>query len=291
MEINTIPQELKNEYPFESHFFSLDQRTKMHYIDQGEGPVVVLLHGNPTWSFFYRNLIKELSKNFRVISPDHIGCGLSSKNEDYEYTLKNHISNIEKLLQHLAIEKFSLVVHDWGGAIGMGVATNSPDKIEKIMAMNTAAFTSDEIPFRINILRNKLGEWMIRSFNAFAYPATFMAVSKNLNATVKKGYLLPYNDFNSRIATAKFVRDIPMNKNHQSYADLKKIEDNLKNIKAPVMLLWGERDFCFNMNFFNKWLEHFPNAKTKTYPNANHYLLEDENPNVLLEIKQFLENS
>jgi len=284
-----IPQELKNEYPFESRFFQLDKQNKMHYIDQGSGPVVVLLHGNPTWSFFYRNVIKELSKDHRVIAPDHIGCGLSSKNENYQYTLKNHIKNIEYLLDHLKIDRFSLVVHDWGGAIGMGVATNSPSKIEKIIAMNTAAFTSNDIPFRINVLRNGIGEWMIRSFNAFAYPATFMAVSKDLDSNIKSGYLLPYKNYHNRIATAKFVRDIPMNVNHQSYPDLKKIEDNLKNIHSPILLLWGEKDFCFNMKFYKKWIEFFPNAKTKTYPNANHYLLEDEKSDVIFEIKKFLD--
>lgn len=282
-----IPQDLKNEYPFESHFINVDDKNKLHYIDEGKGPVIVMLHGNPTWSFFYRNLIKDLSKNHRVIVPDHIGCGLSSKPEEYEYTLINHITNVEKLLNHLHIEKFSLIVHDWGGAIGMGVATRSPQKIEKIVAMNTACFTSEDIPFRINILRNDFGEWMIRSMNAFAFPATFMAVNKKLNPIIKKGFLLPYNNFNNRIATAKFVRDIPMDKSHQTYPILKKIEEHLKDIKAPVLLLWGEKDFCFNMNFYKRWQDFFPEAKGISYPDASHYLLEDKYPEVSNEISRF----
>ena len=287
MEI-TIPQELKNEYPFQSHFINVDEKNQLHYIDEGAGPVIVMLHGNPTWSFFYRNLIKDLSKSHRVIVPDHIGCGLSSKPEDYQYTLINHINNVEKLLNHLNIEKFSLIVHDWGGAIGMGVATRAPQKIEKIVAMNTACFTSEDIPFRINILRNDLGEWMIRSMNAFALPATFMAVNKKLNPIVKKGFLLPYNNFHNRIATAKFVRDIPMDKTHQTYPTLKKIEEHLKDIKAPVLLLWGEKDFCFNMNFYKRWQDFFPEAKGISYPDASHYLLEDKYPEVSKEISNFL---
>lgn len=287
MEI-TIPQELKSEYPFQSHFINVDEKNQLHYIDEGAGPVIVMLHGNPTWSFFYRNLIKDLSKSHRVIVPDHIGCGLSSKPEDYQYTLINHISNVEKLLNHLNIEKFSLIVHDWGGAIGMGVATRAPQKIEKIVAMNTACFTSEDIPFRINILRNDLGEWMIRSMNAFALPATFMAVNKKLNPIVKKGFLLPYNNFHNRIATAKFVRDIPMDKTHQTYPTLKKIEEHLKDIKAPVLLLWGEKDFCFNMNFYKRWQDFFPEAKGISYPDASHYLLEDKYPEVSKEISNFL---
>lgn len=289
MEI-TIPAELKTEYPFSSHFLKIDSKNQLHYIDEGEGEVIVMLHGNPTWSFFYRNLIKELSKTNRVIVPDHLGCGLSSKNEDYEYTLNNHIENVNALLKSLGIEKFSLIVHDWGGAIGLGVATMNPARIQKIIAMNTAAFTSNEIPFRINILRNPLGEFVIRSMNGFALPATFMAVNKSMSPLIKKGFLLPYNNYQNRIATAKFVRDIPLDNTHSTYPRLKTIEDNLKNIKSPVLLLWGEKDFCFNMNFYKRWQDFFPNAQKKSYPSASHYLIEDEFEDVSSQIKTFLKN-
>jgi haloalkane dehalogenase len=226
----------------------------------------------------------------RVIVPDHLGCGLSSKNEGYEYKLSNHILNVSNLLKELQVTKYSIIVHDWGGAIGMGVVISNPIQIQKIIAMNTAAFTSKEIPFRINILRNPIGEFVIRSFNGFAYPATFMAVTKKMNPVVKKGFLLPYGNFKNRIATAKFVLDIPLSKQHTSFQKLKEIEDNLKNIKAPVLLLWGEKDFCFNMNFYHRWLDYFPKAKTKTYQNAGHYLIEDEFDDVIVQIKNFLKD-
>lgn len=287
MEI-TIPNELRTEYPFHSHFLKLDNDHQLHYVDEGHGEVIVMLHGNPTWSFFYRNLIKDLSKNFRVIVPDHMGCGLSSRDENYDYSLKNHIKNTEKLLEHLKIQNFSLIVHDWGGAIGLGVAVNNPARVKNIVAMNTAAFTSEQIPFRINILRNKVGEMFIRSFNGFAYPATFMAVNKKMPEIIKKGFLLPYNNYKNRIATAKFVLDIPMNKEHPSYKTLKNIEDNLKNVKSNVMLLWGEKDFCFDMNFFQKWKSFFPNAEAISYKSASHYLLEDEYDSISKNISTFM---
>ncbi len=298
-----IPNELKTEYPFASHFLSLenskdskDNSDKLHYIDEGKesspGEAIVMLHGNPTWSFFYRNLAKYFSgKNHRVIVPDHLGCGLSDKPQDYNYTLNNHILNVESLVAKLKLTKITLIVHDWGGAIGMGLATRHPELISKIIVMNTAAFKSLEIPFRINILRNPVGEWFIRSFNGFAGPATSMAVTKKLSPLVKKGFLLPYDNFNSRIATAKFVRDIPMDKNHPSYMTLSTIEDELKtlnSLKVPVLVLWGEKDFCFTMNFQKKWLEFFPNAKVKTFKDAGHYLLEDKTAEVILEIENFL---
>lgn len=284
----TIPQELKNEYPFATHYISIGEN-ELHYIDEGEGEVLLMLHGNPTWSFFYRNLTKYFSqKKYRVIVPDHMGCGLSSKPQSYEYTLQTHIDNLVELVTKLNLSQITLVVHDWGGAIGMGLATRYPHLIKKMVIMNTAAFRSIEIPMRINILRNPVGEWFIRAFNGFAGPATIMASKTSLSPLVKKGFILPYHDFKSRIATAKFVQDIPMNESHPTYKTLQGIEEKLSSLKVPVLLLWGEKDFCFTMNFQKKWLDFFPNARTVTYPRAGHYLLEDEPKAVISEIEQFL---
>jgi haloalkane dehalogenase len=288
-----IPQELKNEYPFASHFYTSKKSpgNNLHYVDEGSGEVLLMLHGNPTWSFFYRNLAKHFSKNNRVVIPDHMGCGLSSKPQDYEYTLENHIENTIALIKELNLKGITLIVHDWGGAIGMGVATRHPELIKRMVVMNTAAFRSLEIPMRINILRNPVGEWFIRTFNGFAGPATTMAVTKKLSPLVKKGFILPYDNFETRIATAKFVRDIPMNSDHPTYKTLSNIEDKLKTIKAPTLLLWGEKDFCFTMNFQKRWLEFFPKAKVKTYPDAGHYLVEDKTQEVISEIETFLKEN
>ena len=284
-----IPLELKNEYPFESNFLAIKDNN-LHYVDIGSGEVILMLHGNPTWSFFYRNLGKYFSKNFRVIVPDHMGCGLSSKPQDYEYTLKTHIENLSLLVEKLNLSNIVLIVHDWGGAIGMGLATKHPHLIKKMVVMNTAAFRSIEIPFRINILKNPVGQWFIRKFNGFAGPATYMATTKGLSPLIKKGFTLPYHDFESRIATAKFVQDIPLNEFHPTYQTLKGIEEKLTDIKAPMLLLWGEKDFCFTMNFQKRWLQYFPKAKSVTFPNAGHYLIEDEQVAVINEIESFLKD-
>ena len=284
-----IPSELKNEYPFRSHFLTLD-KNNLHYIDEGSGPVILMLHGNPTWSFFYRNLIKFFSKNNRVIVPDHLGCGLSDKPEDFSYTLNSHIVNIESLVQHLKLTDITLVVHDWGGAIGMGFAVRHPKLIKKMVIMNTAAFLSDQIPTRIRILKNPIGEWAIRTFNGFAYPATFMSTTKKLSPIIKRGFTLPYHDFKSRIATAKFVQDIPLNKKHPSYHTLKNIDENLATLKAPVLFVWGAKDFCFTTDFLKRFQTYFPHAKTRVLLNAGHYLIEDEPEEVIHEIDLFLKD-
>ena len=164
------------EYPFTSNYFRA-KAGRIHYLDEGEGPVVTMVHGNPTWSYYFRNLVKELSGRFRVIVPDHLGCGLSDKPQRYQYTLENHIGNLTALLDSLGISSTSLVLHDWGGAIGMGFGTAFPDRLDKVVVMNTAAFRSTRIPLRIGICRIPLfGEILVRACNLFAWPATFMAV-------------------------------------------------------------------------------------------------------------------
>lgn len=282
-----IPQELKNEYPFAPHYHQVGKE-KLHYVDEGQGEVMLMLHGNPTWSFFYRNVAKHFAKTHRVIVPDHMGCGLSDKPQDYDYTLKNHIENTLKLVEKLGLKDITLLVHDWGGAIGMGVATARPELIKRLVIMNTAAFRSMEIPARINILRNPVGEWFIRTFNGFAGPATTMAVTKKLSPLVKKGFTLPYDNFESRIATAKFVRDIPMSPEHPTYNTLANIEEKLPTLKVPTLLLWGEKDFCFTMNFQKRWMDFFPHAQVVTYSDAGHYLLEDKKTEVISEIERFI---
>ncbi len=287
-----IPQYLKQEYPFKSLSFNLDNKYRMNYLDEGQGEPVVMLHGNPTWSFYYRNLVKGLQNDFRIVVPDHIGCGLSDKPQSYGYNLKNHIDNLEKLLDHLGIKKFHLIVHDWGGAIGMGMATRYPERVKSITLLNTAAFTDARIPARINICKLPvIGERLVRHFNGFAWPATFMAVEKKLTTEVKKGYLLPYNNYKNRIATAKFVQDIPMSPEHESYSTLLEIEKKLNTIDCPKQILWGAKDFCFNMHFYERWTKFYPDAKTVVYKDAGHYVLEDEKEATLKEIYSFLKGN
>lgn len=281
------------DYPFTSRFHTT-QGVKQHYIDEGKGPVIVMIHGNPTWSFYYRNLIHTLKENFRVIAIDHIGCGLSAKPQDYDYTLRQHINNTTSLIKALGIDRFSLVLHDWGGAIGMGVAKICLEKIDKIVVMNTAAFRSDRMPMRIGICRAPiLGEVLVRLFNGFAWPATFMAVSKKMDKDVIKAYLAPYNNWKNRIATHRFVVDIPMDKDHVSYDTLTWVESALDEIKkrgVPLLIVWGGKDFCFNDSFYNEWRERFPGAEYSYYPDAGHYLLEDKKDEVNDRIATFFQS-
>ncbi len=255
--------------------------------------MVVMVHGNPTWSYYYRNLVALLSPYCRVIVPDHLGCGLSDKPQDHPYRLEDHISNLEELLKQLGVNKFSLVVHDWGGAIGMGVAGRSPQLIERIVVLNTGAFRSQRIPFRIRICRWPfLGALIVRGLNGFAWPATFMAVAGKLSKEVAAAYLAPYDSWAHRVAVHGFVRDIPLSPSHPSYQTLTRVEEGLKDLAAldiPMLICWGGKDFCFNDHFYNEWCRRFPAADRLYIPEAGHYVLEDGLEQIRPRLKQFFE--
>jgi haloalkane dehalogenase len=282
---------LHPEYPFKSHYIEIDGH-RLHYIDEGQGSVVVAVHGNPTWSFYYRNVISSLRKSYRVIALDNIGCGFSDKPQDYIYDLNHHIENLSTLLSALKIEKCSLMVHDWGGAIGMGYAVRNPHAIEKIIVLNTAAFRSRRIPFRIRVCRWPIiGDILVRGLNGFAWPATFMAVTRKMDNTTKKYYLLPYDSWKNRIAVHRFVKDIPLNASHPSYQTLVEIEEGLAvlhRLNIPMLLLWGGQDFCFTQDFFQEWLQRFPSAEAHLFHEFGHYILEDGYSTLLPLMSNFL---
>jgi haloalkane dehalogenase len=277
-------------YPYEGKFLEVDGG-RLHYLDEGnrEGPVLLALHGNPTWSFYWRALI-EAFPDHRVVIPDHIGCGLSDKPQKWDYRLSQHIANVQALVSHLGLRDINLMVHDWGGAIGMGVATAAPEQINRLIITNTAAFLSPHIPITIAMCRIPLlGSLMVRGGNAFAWVATWRATYKGLSKEVKAGLLFPYDSWKNRIATHRFVVDIPMNDSHPSHQTLKEIEDRLVLLQdKPMMMLWGDDDFCFSPVFRKRWMEFFPKAEVHAWEDVGHYVMEDAPERVIPLVRTFL---
>ena len=263
----------------------------MHYVDTGgDGPVVLLLHGNPSWSFLWRDLIRALAAaGYRCVAPDHLGMGLSDKPDRF-LRLADRIRHAESLVDALGVTAFHLGVHDWGGAIGMGLAGRRPGAVGKIVVTNTAAFRSKDIPPSIAVCKIPcFGPFIVRAFNAFARPATFMAVNKPLSRGAKSGFLLPYDSYENRRHVANFVLDIPLSPKHPTYATLAEVEANLAKLKdKPMLIEWGGRDFCFNDKFLVRWREFFPEATVRHHADAGHYLLEDAGTVIIPEILQFL---
>lgn len=285
-----LPPWLKEIYPFSPRRFDTGSGV-MSYLDEGQGnEAVLMVHGNPTWSFFYRNVVLALRGRIRCIVPDHLGCGLSDKPQDYNYTLGNHVENLGRLIDSLNLKKVHLVVHDWGGPIGLGVCLPRHEKLGKVVILNTAAFADTVIPWRIRFCRIPvLGELAVRGFNGFAWPATWMAVAKPLPDPVKRGFLFPYDSWANRIATHRFVQDIPRGLGAPNDMELAKIEEALPLLRdRSVKIIWGGRDFCFNRHYCDRWKGLLPNAATEYLPEAGHYLLEDAREAVVAAIERHI---
>jgi haloalkane dehalogenase len=264
------------EYPFSPHYIDLNGQ-RLHYLDEGQGPVVALLHGNPTWSYMYRRLIPVLARNYRVLVPDHIGCGLSDKPQKYPYALWRHRDNFLSLLRHCGVDRFSLVAHDWGGAIGLAAAVVEPERLEKCVLMNTAAFPFPRLARRIALCRLPwLGKFLVRRLNLFVIAARFMAAVKPKPLPARRALESPYDSWENRVGIAGFVEDIPMSPNHPSYQLLKEIDRLLPALgHKPMLFVWGGRDFCFDWRFLDEWRRRFPKAASHCLSRAGHYLLED----------------
>lgn len=265
----------------------------MSYLDVGPHgeEAVLMLHGNPTWSFYYRDLVRKLSGRIRCIAPDHVGMGLSEKPAGYDYTLASRIADVESLVQSLGLRRVHLVVHDWGGAIGFGFAVRQPEKVGRIVIQNTAAFTSRRIPFRIAVCRAPvLGAFIVRGLNGFAEPATWMAMaSRRLTWAERRGYLHPYDSWANRIGVHRFVQDIPMEPDHPSRKTLERIERGLPALSShEKLIVWGGRDFCFDDTFLSRWRELYPDARIDLIERAGHYVLEDAGDEAVARIADFL---
>jgi haloalkane dehalogenase len=270
---------------------------RSHFLDEGSGDPVVMLHGNPTWSFYYRNLVLALRDTYRCVVPDHIGCGLSAKPPEslYDYSLKSRIDDLEALLDHLSLrENITLVLHDWGGMIGMGYAARHPDRVKRIIASNTGAFPlpkSKRLPRSLWLGRNtRLGAWLILKHNAFCRAAARWCVTRRkMPANVRRMYLMPYDTPENRIAVLKFVQTIPLKPTDPGYDIVAGVEASLPKFRdVPTLLLWGMRDFVFDEHFLAEWRRHFPHAETHTWPDCGHYLLEDAGDEAIIRVKEFL---
>jgi cis-3-alkyl-4-acyloxetan-2-one decarboxylase len=282
----------ESEYPFPSKFLDLDG-VRYHYIDEGRGETLLCVHGNPTWSFAWRNFIKDLSRDYRVVAIDHVGCGFSDKPQNYEYRLAKHIDNLSRFIVGLDLTKVTLLGHDWGGAIGMGVAGALPDRFARLVLFNTAAYRSQQIPWRIAVCRWPiLGPVGVRGLNLFARAALTMAVSRRerMTAGVRAGFLAPYGNWRDRVAILRFVEDIPLSPAHPSYATLVTIEERLALFrKTPMLLVWGMRDWCFTPSFLEEFERRFPAAEVLRLPAAGHYVFEDAWDEIIPRLRTFLE--
>ncbi len=281
-------------YPFASRYFERNG-LQIHYLDEGAGEPIVMLHGNPTWSFFYRDLVKALRGSYRCVVPDHLGMGLSDKPNDqqYRYTLQSRVNDLAALLDELGLTTgVTLVLHDWGGIIGSVLATKHPNRIKRIIVFNTACGLlppAKRLPWQLQLTRTPLGALLVRGGNAFALGTARIGTIRPLPRAVRDAFVAPYDSWEHRIGTLRFVQDIPLHPGDRAYRLIAETAAQLYRLaKVPTLICWGERDFVFDHHFLQQWRDAFPHAEVHTFPDAAHYLLEDARDRIVPLVTEFL---
>jgi len=283
-------------YPFASHYHDVAGH-RLHYVDEGSGEAVLMVHGNPSWSFLYRDLIQSLQGDHRTVAPDHIGCGRSDKPDDkaYDYTLASRVSDLHSLVEKLDLRDITLVVHDWGGMIGMAWAVQNVERLSRLVVMNTAAFPlpdSKGIPASLRLARTPgLGALLVRGGNAFARGAVRTCVTRTpMSKDVAAGYLEPYDSWAHRIAVHRFVQDIPLSTSDPAWGIVRDTADSLHRLTdLPMLICWGLKDFVFDADFLDEWIARFPAAQVHRFPDCGHYVLEDASKEILPLVRDFIE--
>ncbi len=284
-------------YPWTGRFFDRGA-ARMHYLDVGvpSGEPVLMVHGNPTWSFHFRELVRALETTHRCIVPDHVGMGLSDKPraDRYDYTLGTRVEDLTALMAKLEdTRKVHLVVHDWGGMIGFAWAAQRPERIASLTVMNTAAFPlpkTTAFPPALRLTRTPLGALLVRGGNAFAETAARVCVSKRpLPADVRRAYVAPYGSWADRIATLRFVEDIPLAPADRAWSIVAETAARLPELEGvPMLIGWGMKDFVFDAHFLAEWERRFPRADVRRFPDAGHYVIEDEKDVLVPAIAAFV---
>ncbi len=274
--------------PFQSRFVSVAGH-KMHYFDEGSGPVILLLHGNPTWSFFYRNVIRELKDSFRLIAPDFLGCGLSDRTPGTRFRAIDRINQLEEFTDALGLNKFSIVMHDWGGPLGTGFLLRKLECVDRIIYLNTTLTETESLPPIIKLAATPvIGKILTRHTATFVRLTTTMGAHKKLTPDVVAGYRMPYMTRQRRDAIWDFVADIPFDSDHPTYTQMLEIATGLPKIaQKPVKIIWGLRDPCFHREMLSKVAAHFPKAEILEIPDASHLVLDDAPQIAIPAIREF----
>ena len=287
------------EYPFQPKRIEIRPGIAMSYLDEGprDAAVIVMLHGNPSWSYYWRRLVDAVSRQFRCIVPDHIGMGLSDKPIDsvYRYTVESRVNDLTALLAHLDVQgPVILAVHDWGGMIGFAWALSHVSQVAGLIITNTAGFPlppNKRAPWFIQLGRQwALGEWCVRRLNAFARAVARWGVRTPMLPAIRQAYLAPYGDWDQRIGIARFMQDIPYGPKDESWHIVHSVDVHLAKLAdRPTLIGWGLLDPVFDRQFFECFCQRFPNATVCAYPDAGHYILEDEATDLIARIERFLQ--
>ncbi len=279
----------RGEYPFEHHSFQTAAGA-MHYVDEGEGQPIVFVHGNPSWSFEFRGLIKRLSSQYRCIAPDHIGFGLSDKPAEWSYLPREQAANFESLMESLDLSDITLVVEDWGGPIGLTYAVAHPGKVKAVVILNSWAWSVQRDLYYQAFSKftgGPLGRWLIKKRNFFARDI-FRAVfgeKRRLTAQLHQHYLSPLAIPEQRKGSWVFPGEIT-----RSSEWLAGIEPRLASLQSKkILIAWGLKDIAFREKELNRWISIFPHARVVRFADAGHFVPEERPADLSAEIARLMD--
>lgn len=277
-------------YPFNSRFLRLEAGD-MHYVDEGKGDVILFVHGTPTWSFLYRNLIKELSKDYRCIAIDHLGFGMSGKPDSVSGTPEWHANNLSEFIRKLNLEEITLVVHDFGGPIGLAAGIENSDRIKRVVLFNSWLWAIEEgkqVQQIDRIINSWLGKFLYLNMNIS--PKVLLKKGfdnkKNLSKEVHRQYIRPFPDKTARIPLLNLAKALVGSSDW--YQDQWEKLDRLSD--KEWLIMWGIKDEFITMEYLKKWQERIPNEKTKEFA-CGHFVQEERSEESIKEIMTFMNQS
>lgn len=278
----------RDEYPFNSNYVEING-VNMHYIDEGSGPVILFIHGTPSWSFDFRKIIKNLSANYRCIAIDHVGFGLSDKPREYDHSSKNHAANLENLLNHLNILKYTMVVHDFGGPIGLSLAIKNPDKVQKLIILNSWLWNTESEPEYKSLrkfIKTSIASFLYIYLNfsaRFLLPGSF---GKNkLRKEIRRQYVGPFRNSSERYGPLGFAKALI--KDQEWFGKLWSEVNNIKH--KPTLFIWGMADKFVGPKYLERFENTFVNSKSIRLDDVGHFPQEEAPAQVLSSIVKFLE--
>lgn len=281
-------------FPFAAHYVTVDEM-RLHHVDEGSGEPVVMVHGNPTWSYLYRNFIRPVAEaGFRAIAPDLMGFGRSDKPVHWPYTLEHHIASFTRQMLALDLREITLVVADWGSPIALSFASEHQSRVKRLVILNARPRPferADQLPAAFAAFREPIaGEVLLQGLNAFVEGMIPHGMHKKerVTATLMEAYRAPFPDYNSRAGILAFARGHPIGPSHPDYDRERRTSEWVARFAGPALLVCGLRDHAYGQAALDVWTQLLPHARVHLLDDAAHYLQEDAHERIVPWILDFL---
>jgi pimeloyl-ACP methyl ester carboxylesterase len=280
----------RDAFPFQSRFLEIAPGRRVHYVDEGEGDTLLFVHGTPTWSFEWRHCIRALSRTHRCIAMDHLGFGLSDRPRDFDYSPESHAAVLREFVTRMQLSDVTLVVHDYGGPIGLPLALSRPTVVRRLVLLNTWMWSFDDDPDMVRkgrIAGGRLGRLLYRyaNFSLRVLTPSVYADRKKLTRRIHEQYLAPFRDLDSRERVLwPLARAILGSSGY--YDSLWRQREQLREL--PALIVWGTRDSAFQPSLLQRWRQVLPEATVVELP-VGHWPQEEAPDQVTGAMHSFLD--